>query len=94
MFGFDAKIGQRKVTKTIEVSERPWTIVVHTRRDAEALIMLLNAFALSGPVGPYDQDALSRVRKYGKTIGGACVNDGHLPRKTQLTPAAISYFGL
>jgi len=94
MFGFDAKSAKKTVSKTVTVQERPWTISVNTRRDAEALIMLLNAFASSGPVGPYDEDALSRVRKYGRTIGGATLNDGHLPRKTQLTPTAIAYFKL
>ena len=94
MFGFDAKAVKKVVEKTVTVSERPWTITVHTRRDAEALIMLLNSFASNGPVGPYDQEALTRVRKYGKNIGGACLNDGHLPRKVQLTPTAITYFGL
>ncbi len=94
MFGFQAQKSKKTVTKTVEVQDRPWVITVSTRRDAEALIMLLNAFAANGPVGPYDAEALSRVQKYGRTIGGATLNDGHLPRKTQLTPAAITYFKL
>jgi len=94
MFGFNATTSKKTVSKVVTVQDRPWTITVSTRRDAEALIMLLNAFASAGPIGPYDVEALARVQKYGRVIGGATLNDGHLPRKTQLTPAAIAYFKL
>ncbi len=82
------------VQQTKTVNERPFSIVLTTRRDCEAFIVLMNALAYHGTVGPADSEAVSRARELGSSIGRLIEGDGHLPRKTQLTPAARKYFGL
>jgi len=79
-------------TKTVNV--RPFVIRLTTRRDCEAFIILMNTLAANGVAGPFDGEALGRVRELGKTLGTLIEGDGHLPRKTQLTAAARKYFNL